>query len=159
MMTRMHQWAAEVHLHMVTALSTTLIKEGRVVTIAVVETVADTRISIKANNSFNMETITEATEVETKAIKEEVATSSNHTINVVVITMVGLIPEVGTKVLAVTVSGMIEEALVTEVEEAPVLCVVVETIAWVVNNLSTIDMGKMVAIKSQWEEDRISFTQ
>lgn len=121
-------------------------------------TVADTRINIKDNNSSNTETITEVTEVETKVTKEEEAISSNHTINEAAIMMAALTLVVATKVLAVIVSVMTVVVLVIEVEEAPVLCVVVETIAWVDNNLS-IDLGKMAATKSKWEEARTSFTQ
>jgi phosphoenolpyruvate carboxylase len=121
--------------------------------------VVDTRINIKEGSNSNTETITGVvTEVETKeGTKGEEAISSNHTTRVEDIMKVDLIQEEATKGLVEIALAMIEEALVTEVEEVKALCVVEEEIAWEASNHS-IDSAKMVSLNKWVGEDRISST-
>ena len=126
---------------------------------ATVAAVVDTRINIKEGSNSNTETITGVvTEVETKeATKGEEAISSNHTTRVEDIMKVDLIQEEATKGLVEIALAMIEEALVTEVEEVKALCVVEEEIAWEASS-HLIDSAKMVSSNKWVGEDRISST-
>ena len=126
---------------------------------ATVAAVVDTRINIKEASNSNTETITGVvTEVETKeATKGEEAISSNHTTRVEDIMKVDLIQEEATKGLVEIALAMIEEALVTEVEEVKALCVVEEEIAWEASS-HLIDSAKMVSSNKWVGEDRISST-
>ena len=126
---------------------------------ATVAAVVDTRINIKEGSNSNTETITGVvTEVETKeGTKGEEAISSNHITRVEDIMKVDLIQEEATKGLVEIALAMIEEALVTEVEEVKALCVVEEEIAWEASNHS-IDSAKMVSSNKWVGEDRISST-
>ena len=126
---------------------------------ATVAAVVDTRINIKEASNSNTETITGVvTEVETKeATKGEEAISSNHITRVEDIMKVDLIQEEATKGLVEIALAMIEEALVTEVEEVKALCVVEEEIAWEASS-HLIDSAKMVSSNKWVGEDRISST-
>lgn len=126
---------------------------------ATVAAVVDTRINIKEGSNSNTETITGVvTEVETKeGTKGEEAISSNHITRVEDIMKVDLTQEEATKGLVEIALAMIEEALVTEVEEVKALCVVEEEIAWEASSHS-IDSAKMVSSNKWVGEDRISST-
>lgn len=126
---------------------------------ATVAAVVDTRINIKEGSNSNTETITGVvTEVETKEdTKGEEAISSNHITRVEDIMKVDLTQEEATKGLVEIALAMIEEALVTEVEEVKALCVVEEEIAWEASSHS-IDSAKMVSSNKWVGEDRISST-